>query len=289
MAELTPLTTVDVSGSPVTQVTATTYDGVLGSSTYDETSLYGGGSSTYDETSALTQGGAAPGGESVSANLGGTIQNISFNSQAGAVTDWRVRVNVSPAVAAVIMNNNLMSPLSGTGVNGVIFPYTPQITVMHNARYGTTPLTHSNYGAYFYEGSEVAAITLSCEFTVQNQVEGAYLMAAIQFFRTCTKMFFGQNDPLAGTPPPMVYLNGYGEAGSPGSYFPNVPCVMTNFTHNLPNDVDYIMVPVATGPTRLPVSSTLSVTLQPIYSRKKISTFSLSNFASGGMLSGGFI
>ena len=53
-------------------------------------------------------------------------------------------------------------------------------------------------------------------------------------------MFFGQG-AKAGNPPPIVYLDGYGS-----HYFPHVPCVITNFTHNLPNDVDYIEVPVTT-------------------------------------------
>jgi hypothetical protein len=82
-----------------------------------------------------------------------------------------------------------MYPLSQT--SGVVFPYTPSITVNHRARYGVTPLTHANYASYFYEGSEVSSININAEFTVQNIEEGQYLAAVIQFFRTMTKMFYG--------------------------------------------------------------------------------------------------
>jgi hypothetical protein len=49
-------------------------------------------------------------------------------------------------------------------------------------------------------------------------------------------MFYGQDiDPRGGTPPPLCYLTGL------GSYqFNNHPLVISGFTYNLPNDVDYI-------------------------------------------------
>ena len=129
-----------------------------------------------------------------------------------------------------------MAPLIET--NGVIWPYTPQITVSHVANYSTAVLTHSNYSAHFYNNSDVNDITVSGEFTVQSVEEGQYLMAAIYFLRASTKMFFGQGTNM-GNPPPILFLDGYGS-----HYFPHVPCVITNFTHNLSNDVDYLQVPI---------------------------------------------
>ena len=47
-------------------------------------------------------------------------------------------------------------------------------------------------------------------------------------------MFYG-NDPFAGAPPPIVYLQGL------GVYQFNLhPCVIAQFNYNLPTDVDYI-------------------------------------------------
>jgi hypothetical protein len=174
---------------------------------------------------------------------------------------------------------------------GVVFPYTPQLSITHAANYSPQKLTHNNYANYFYDNSEVQAITISGEFTVQNVNEGQYLLASVYFFRSVTKMFFG-NDPLAGNPPPMVYLNGYGQY-----YLPNVPCVVTNFSHTMPAEVDYMDIPEPSAVydprvnnyrlnnTRLPTTSTMSVTLQPVYSRLSQSQgFSLNDFARGALI-----
>ena len=50
-----------------------------------------------------------------------------------------------------------------------------------------------------------------------------------------SKMFYGATDPLAGTPPPLVFLSGLGQY-----QFNNHPCEVASFTYNLPSDVDYI-------------------------------------------------
>jgi hypothetical protein len=152
----------------------------------------------------------------------------------------------------------------------------------------------------------------------------------------------------------MVFLSGYG-----ANYLPNVPCVVTSFSHTMPGDCDYIDVPgvipgsvgaagiggavtqgitgamngdgnalsgalgagvnsvlgstmgaaggginqligqlsggkFGAGPsTRMPTVSSVSVTLQPVYSRQAVSKFNLDDFASGKMVvagsKGGFI
>lgn len=218
------------------------------------------------------------------------VTNIGFN-RAGSIgsDDWRVRVSLADSARYFYNNQDrgILAPLftGSTNNNGVIFPYTPQIQVQHTARYGSTKLTHSNYDSYFYEGSEVQAITITGEFTVQNTTEADYLLAAVYFFRACTKMWFGQGE-RAGNPPPLVYLDGYG-----AHYFPHVSCVITNFSHTMPQDVDYIQTVVNGGATRLPTTSSMSVTLQPVVSRSKATGFNLDDFARGNLLRnrGGFI
>jgi hypothetical protein len=234
--------------------------------------------------------------------------------------DWRVRINLAPNSTYFYhdANNILLSPLAsepGMGGGsatqltqaitkiagqtpqtrvGVIFPYTPQVTVTHAANYTAQKLTHSNYTNYFYDNSEVQAINISGEFTVQSIDEGQYLLATIYFLRSLTKMFFGM-DANAGNPPPLVYLNGYGQY-----YFPNVSCVVTNFSHTMPSDVDYVNIPepavnsmgadpqitnYPTNSTRLPTTSTISLILQPVYSRTSQSGyFSLEDFARGSLI-----
>lgn len=262
-------------------------------------------------------GAIAKGGKQALDSIKGQVLNIDMQSgdkqTLSPDSDWRVRVSLAPASSSYFKYSDsiFMSPLQET--NGVIFPYTPQISVSHSAKYGVESLTHSNYPIVYYQSSEVGAITINGDFSVQNMAEGRYLMAAIHFFRSCTKMFFG-GDSIAGTPPPLVFLNGYG-----APYLPNVPCVVTQFNHTMPSDVDYINVPMTRstttqpkydwsgGPTepittidkatvRLPTMSTLSVTLQPVYSRRNIyENFSLDKYAKGDLTkgstsdSGGFI
>jgi hypothetical protein len=190
--------------------------------------------------------GLLPGGGS---SLSKTIPNIGFlgsSAQGGASAagedDWRVRVSLADHSQLFYKDpsasyNSIMAPLIET--NGVIWPYTPSITVTHIANYVSTPLTHSNYSAHFYNNSDVNDITVSGDFTVQSAEEGQYLMAVVYFLRSATKMFFGSGDNV-GNPPPIVFLDGYGS-----HYFPHVPCVITNFTHTLTSEVDYLQVPIS--------------------------------------------
>jgi hypothetical protein len=219
--------------------------------------------------------------------------NIVSGTTSGSVNptknDWRVRVSLPPS-SPILKNNALLSVLSRT--NGLVFPYTPNITVTHNARYQEQALTHSNYKNYFYEGSDVAAINIVGDFTVQNHDDAVYLLASIFFLRTCTKMFFG-NDANAGNPPPIVYLDGYGDF-----YFPHVTCVVTSFQHTMPADVDYVEIKYSDGTggrvsssnqqiVRLPTNSQINLTLQPIFSRQNISkNMTVSQFSQGHLLKG---
>ena len=148
--------------------------------------------------------------------------------------DWRVRLSLA-AGADYLYNASspgILAPLAKTG--GVIFPYTPKIETVYKADYESVALTHSNYKGYFYKGSYNDTVTLSGTFTAQDTTEADYLLAVIHFFRSVTKMFYGQ-DAQRGAPPPLVYLTGLGQY-----QFSAHPCVVTSFTYNLPNDVDYI-------------------------------------------------
>jgi len=191
--------------------------------------------------SGLLPGGASSLAKSIP-NIGFQDASASGGASAASEDDWRVRVSLAAGAGIfyqdpTLLPNALMYPLLET--NGVIWPYVPQITVTHQANYTSAALTHSNYPAHFYNNSEVADIQVSGEFTVQSPADGQYLMAAVYFFRSATKMFFGTGANV-GNPPPIVFLDGYGS-----HYFPHVPCVITSFTHTMPSEVDYIQVPIS--------------------------------------------
>ena len=154
-------------------------------------------------------------------------------AQAG---DWRVRLSLAPnsnyLYNATPDPGPVLWPLYNT--NGVIFPYTPAIDTAYKANYSAYDLTHSNYRGYFYQNSYVDAINIKAIFTAQDTAEANYLLAVIHFFRSITKMFYGQ-DAQRGSPPPLVFLSGLGDY-----QFNNHPCVVSQFNYNLPADVNYI-------------------------------------------------
>ena len=197
--------------------------------------------------------------------------------------------------------NDVLWPLASEG--GVIFPLTPSIIIQHAASYNAMSLTHSNYPFYAYGHSEVPSFTVTGEFPVQNFEDAQYWVAMLHFFRSVTKMFFGgANDALKGNPPPILQLNGY------GSYvFNNVPVVVTNFNVDMRADVDYICTTqnprVGSGSVNLsalyndlnpgvisnpdrnntwaPALSTVTLQLQPVYSRESIKKFNMRDFVNG--------
>ena len=266
-------------------------------------------------TAGLKAGGAAASQPPKSSTQDPRVQ---FGSSDDSGNDWRVRVSINPNSKILYWDPEavgnvpgLVAPLRNT--NGFIFPYVPSVTVSHSANYTAQPLTHSNYAQYFYESSSVAAINISGEFTVQNIEEAKYFLAGIYFFRACTKMFYGMTREYQGSPPPIVYLDGYGQ-----HYLPHVPCVLTSFSHTMPNDVDYLEVntplsvttttekatnassyypsksqgsdittqTINTAYNRVPTASTFSLTLQPVISRTQAIDFDYREFARGSLIAG---
>lgn len=244
-------------------------------------------------TTRMAAAGLAKGGVAKT-NAVSTTTNF-----ANANNDWRVKISLASASDIFYKSSNpgVMAPLTKRG--GVIFPYTPSITMTHSAMYSQDTPVHSNYPFQFYQNSAVNQISIRGDFTAQTQEEAQYVLACIYFFRSATKMFYG-NSEKAGNPPPIVYLNGYGDG-----LFSNVPCVIQSFVHELPDAVDYITAPDAssgvskqspmdqqamgTGSTRVPTKSSLTVTLMPVYSRTELSGFSLEDFAAGKLVSKGFV
>ena len=172
--------------------------------------------------------------------------------------DWRVRLHLAPEADYLYKAKDpgILAPLNAT--DGIIFPYTPEIAVQYNANYENYDLTHSNYRGYFYTGSIVQNLLVTATFTANDVAEANYMLAAMHFLRSATKMFYGQDDSNRGMPPPVVFLTGLGEY-----QFNNHPCAITMMNYNLPNDVDYIPCGKPEGvapviPARVPLNATSS-------------------------------
>lgn len=243
--------------------------------------------------------------------------------------DWRVRLALAPDGPTTKYmyradGQTILQPLRAT--DGVVFPYTPSISVNYSASYEPLSPVHSNYKIHQYTNSSVDSVSITCIFTAQDVAEARYLLAVIHFFRSMTKMFYGQDEmPKNGTPPPLCYLFGMGEF-----QFSALPLAITGFNYTLPDDVDYIKTiaaspagtpqeailnnsdasgrlgpDIGTGgvapppeygatpssagvaPTYVPTRIQLAITCLPMMSRNMVSNnFSLRDYANGKLLQG---
>ena len=219
---------------------------------------------------------------------GGTTANAQFFQ--GADRDWRVKLSLPKGYES----SPIMAPLAATG--GFMFPFTPQITMQHSANYQTMDPVHNNYPFLSYQNSRVDSMTITGDFFCEDASEAAYWVAAVHYLRSVTKMVFGEGGADAGAPPPVVKLNGYGDY-----VFKNVPVVVTQFSVDLSKDVDYIATGLAASKTEsapseknttinsepkagvswAPTKSTITVVVQPLYSRETVRQFSLDKFIKG--------
>lgn len=199
-----------------------------------------------------------------------------------------MRVKISDPSGRISRVGGALAPLERTDFK-VVFPYTPEISLTHSANYSEQNPTHSNYSYLFYQNSTVNDITILATFSARNAIDADYVLAVQHFFRSVTKMFYGQDD-IAGLPPVVCRLEGHGDL-----QFGYIPIVITGFTSQLPSDVDYIS---ASDPSagRVPTMQTMTINARPLYSRSNITNnFSLTEFARGRLLGdsrsgqGGFI
>lgn len=218
--------------------------------------------------------------------FGATASQIpGAQAQWSGAKDLRVKLRVP--------NEYLVGPAAGpTNIiqknGGILFPYTPQITMDNQAAYNNQNPLHSNYPLYFYKNSSVGPISVTAKFTVQNEFEGAVLLGVIHLLRGLTKMKFG-NDPDAGSPPPVCRFDAYGDF-----MLYNVPVSIASWRHDLPDNVDYISVgrkgsPTTYGHSMVPVISTIQLTLNVMYSRREMLEFNVKDWRSGGLKYRGYL
>jgi hypothetical protein len=166
--------------------------------------------------------------------VGNVMAAVSLFSSDNNSADWRVRLSMPswPSFGS----SPVLKPLKEAG--GLVFPYTPTINIESTAKY--TPVTpiHSNYTFQTYESSKPGSIVITAPMFVEDASQALYWIAMVHYLRSISKMFTGR-DPIAGNPPPIVLLNGYGNY-----VFKNVPVVISKFSLSLKNDTDYIGVGV---------------------------------------------
>lgn len=167
-------------------------------------------------------------------------KNVVFPFSNQPASDRRVSLRPRDQGRARALGNGLLSPLQETNY-GMVWPYTPNINYTHDIDYQSMQMVHSIQDFHMYSKTPAVPLSVDGTFTVQNQKEGRYALACIHFLRTMAKMNFGEKDPRAGTPPPILLFNAYGPF-----VFKDLPVIVKSFTVNFPDEVDYVLVE-ATG------------------------------------------
>lgn len=185
--------------------------------------------------------------------------------------------------------DNILNPLRETG--GLLFPFTPSLQMSGEANWSAHELTHTNFDVLSYQRTPSATIGITGKFSVQNQREGEYALAAIHFLRSTTKMYYGDQesaqanaaenrgkDAKAGLPPPVLRLRGYGEY-----MFPDLRCVVKGYSFSFDENMDLIDIALPSGGNVLlpPLFSiTVNIALQQSPKRAR-KDFNLSDFRTG--------
>lgn len=178
-----------------------------------------------------------------------------------------------------------ITTLSGTQLAGTVFyfPYTPTITNVTSSSYSSYDMTHSNFQQKAFDMSVNSSFSLTAPMVVRNEEEANSVMAGVDFFRAAMKMGFGKKDPLAGMPPVVLQFYAYG-------IYSAVPVIITDFSWNLDDNVDYIDFRTNGVPARIPTTSVFVLSLQTSYGAAKVrNEFTLESYASGALRSKGYV
>lgn len=176
---------------------------------------------------------------------------------------------------------NILNILHDT--DGILFPFTPSISVTHATEYQTSGLVHTNQDSQSYSRTPSVTLSVTGKFSIQNQREGRYVLAVLHLLRTISKMYFGEKDRetgKAGLPPPVMVFTGYGNY-----VFNNVPVIVRSHSYTLDETQGMVRVETAGGVAMLPSLMTISLEIvvqqTPIRQRKE---FSLDEFRTGELM-----
>lgn len=221
--------------------------------------------------------------------------------------DHRVRLSAMRGQEKIVYGmpdrvGNILTPLHAT--NGLIFPYTPTVQVSQDTSWQTGDLEHANYDILSFQKASSATFSITGKFTVQNQREGEYLLAALHYLRTVSKAYFGAQDVeqfvapqtdantdqtvemtrsegKAGLPPPVLLFSGYGNM-----MFNEIHVVVKSHSWAFEENQDMIKIDLANGgQVWLPPMMTLSISLMMQQNTNTVrSEFKLDDFRTGKLL-----
>lgn len=224
-----------------------------------------------------------------------TIQVQTIRDHVGTLSgtyDWRARLRPKNGGMQRFYSNvgvdgdYLLRPLEDTG--GIVWQYTPTIFMSGSAEYNETMMQGMNYPINTFISSRPPDIPITADFSANDIYEARYLLAVMTFLKVCTKAAFGDDavaKGTAGTPPPVLLFEYLGDHG-----FNKVPVVVTNWSMQLPDNVDYVPVVVNDTTTYVPTLTNIMINLKPQYTPHKLRRrFSVEGVTSGAQYKDGFI
>lgn len=176
-------------------------------------------------------------------------------------------------------SKTLMGILYNDG--GIIMPYSPNINITTTSNYAQADITHTNYDYHTFVKSGITTITVDVKLVSDTLENADYTLAVIHLLRSLSKMYYGINDPDAGTPPPIMLLSAYGDY-----MINNLPVALRSFYMQLTDDNDYVHTSFN---TQVPVEFNIQLDLVHMPNPAKIrDEFTMDNFIDGSLIKKGY-
>lgn len=180
--------------------------------------------------------------------------------------DRRVRLRPKPGGENYVYGDLGVTSLGGNSTagllsilretNGMVWNFTPTINEQHSIVYDSDTPVHNNASYNSYRSSPNAIFSIVGAFHSSTPAEAYYTLACLHFLRSVSKMDSGRiaasiTNPyiaVAGAPPPILLFSGYGDF-----MYSDIPVIVKNFSFSLPEDVDYVRVPISSSASSFPV------------------------------------
>lgn len=197
--------------------------------------------------------------------------------------DWRARLRPKRGGMEQFYNKlgadeYLMKPIEQSG--GMVWQTTPQIFLSGTAEYDGHQGQGQNYPIQTFNKSIPPELPIAADFFATDNYEARYLLAVFTFIKIATKGYYGDQavrNSEYGTPPPVLLFEYLGEHG-----FNKIPVVISNFTIQYPDDVDYVPVSFGDKVTYVPTRSNIMLNLTTAYTPHRVRrNFSIHNVANG--------
>lgn len=244
----------------------------------------------------LIQQRVAQSAQEFSSEIASPTQQTAGSVQLADSYDWRARLRPKKGgedkfysrvgVSEEMGGQALMDPIKQSG--GLVWQNTPNIFAAGTADYHSAMMQGMNYPIRTFINSTPPDLPVQAEFSANDIYEARYMLAIFAFLKGATKAYFGDAAVASGdygTPPPVLLFEYLGDHG-----FNKVPVVISNYTIQYPDDVDYVPVTVGNTITYVPTVSSILINLQPTYTPHKLRRrFDLDAVRSGAAYRDGFV